>query len=360
MVESKQMKIRVLYSIFAAVILSSFLFFSNVHALTCGQNNVIASTPSYWGIDPNQNVIASNNSQVRISIRGEDGCAGQTAQFQIKEGSNITSTINLNLIQGQPIQGQSGAFILFGDWTINLQPGTYKIKLINVGGQIFSSSDSPNTLTVQSSAQACNISKLSTNPAGGVRAGQQIQLIVEAQGVCQGWGATINILDSNNTSVFSGSQQQFSGGNNTLNWNWTPPNPQAPQAVYTFEANLGNQNLKSSPFTVTRVSGGAPLPPPGPTDSYTFQIDNPIAATDLIDLLKEIYKFIFQISIPIAVILIIWVGIKYLISGGNPVKIVTANKALLYIVIGLTVILIGQGFITLIESILNLGGPAIP
>ena len=94
----------------------------------------------------------------------------------------------------------------------------------------------------------------------------------------------------------------------------------------------------------------------GPGASVSFEIPNPIQATSLIDLAKAIGKFLFQIAIPIAVIIIIYAGFLYLTSGGNKEKVATAHKALWYAVIGLAVILIGQGFFVLIKSILDLGG----
>jgi len=53
--------------------------------------------------------------------------------------------------------------------------------------------------------------------------------------------------------------------------------------------------------------------------------------------------------------MIILAGIMFLISRGEPNKIQTAKKILLYAVIGLAVILIGKGFVDLINSIIELG-----
>lgn len=352
---SKKLK---LFSI-TTVFFASFLFFSNAHAFTCGERNIIGNSPPYWGNDPNQNVIVSQNSQVRLSIKGEDGCAGQIAQFQIKEGSSVIVTIDLPLSLGGPVSGQTGAFILYGDLNANIQPGTYRAKLIGIGSQILSSADSSNTVTVESQVQPCSLSRLSTDPQGGVRGGQQIQLIVEAQGVCQGWGVTVNVSGTPPVCSFNGSEQKFSSGSNRLVWNWTPSNPGGPQAVCTFIASLGNQTLESSPFTIQRVGGGVPLPPaPGQPVSVSFKIPNPIQATSLIDLAKAIGKFLFDIAIPIAVIVIIYAGILFLTSGGDKGKITKARDALWYAVIGLAIILIGQGFFVLIKSILDLGGPS--
>ncbi len=97
---------------------------------------------------------------------------------------------------------------------------------------------------------------------------------------------------------------------------------------------------------------------PVPGETVEFNIENPITAESLVDLAKAIGKFLFQIAIPIAVIVIIYAGLLFLTSRGNEKQIATAKKALLYAVIGLAIILIGQGFFTLIKSILNLGVPS--
>ncbi len=124
--------------------------------------------------------------------------------------------------------------------------------------------------------------------------------------------------------------------------------------VYTNSANRGDNLAVSSPIHVSIGGGGGP----GQTVSVSFNIPNPIQAQSLIDLAKAIGKFLLEIAIPIAVIVIIYAGLLYLTSGGSKEKVATAHKALWYAVIGLAIILIGQGFFVLIKSILDLGGPS--
>ena len=89
-----------------------------------------------------------------------------------------------------------------------------------------------------------------------------------------------------------------------------------------------------------------------------FKIDNPIEADNLIQLLDVIATWLFNIAIPITVAMIVYAGIIFLISRGDTAKVSQAKKILLYAVVGFTIIMIGKGFITLIESILNLGKSA--
>lgn len=74
---------------------------------------------------------------------------------------------------------------------------------------------------------------------------------------------------------------------------------------------------------------------------------------DLPGFLDAITKIIFNISIPIAVILIIISGILMLTSRGNTAQVAMAKNYLKYTIIGLFVILIGRGFITLVLSIIG-------
>ena len=85
------------------------------------------------------------------------------------------------------------------------------------------------------------------------------------------------------------------------------------------------------------------------------ELCNPIGTTSLIVLVLKIMGYITELAIPIAVIMIIWVGIRFFFAQGNPEKISKASHALLWIVVGFAIILIGDGFIALIRSILDLG-----
>lgn len=102
---------------------------------------------------------------------------------------------------------------------------------------------------------------------------------------------------------------------------------------------------------------GQPACRPGETQTYPFEITNPLkgGANDFASLVKIIAQWIFNLAIPIAVAMIVYAGILFLISGGDTGKVTKARQTLMYAVIGLAIILIGSGFISLIKSILELG-----
>lgn len=104
---------------------------------------------------------------------------------------------------------------------------------------------------------------------------------------------------------------------------------------------------------------GQPACRPGASQSYDFEITNPLkgGADDFSELVKIIAQWIFNLAIPIAVAMIVYAGILFLTAAGEPAKVTKAKDVLKYAVIGLAIILIGSGFVTLIQSILDLGAP---
>lgn len=89
--------------------------------------------------------------------------------------------------------------------------------------------------------------------------------------------------------------------------------------------------------------------------SNTYRIENPLKADDFQGLLQTVAGGIREVAIVIAVIMYVWAGVQLLTSQGKPEKVASAKKLLWYTTIGLVVVLIGEGFIDLIKSILNAG-----
>ena len=101
---------------------------------------------------------------------------------------------------------------------------------------------------------------------------------------------------------------------------------------------------------------------PGASQSYFFSIPNPLkgGASDLASLVRVIAQWIFNLAIPIAVVMIVYAGVLFLMAQGSEQKVTKAKDVLKWAVVGLAIILIGSGFITLIQSVLELGENAPP
>ena len=69
----------------------------------------------------------------------------------------------------------------------------------------------------------------------------------------------------------------------------------------------------------------------------------------------RITNWIFNLAIPTAMGLIIWAGVMMLTASGNEQKFRTGTTILKYTLIGLAVILIGKGFVSLVKDILGGG-----
>ncbi len=120
------------------------------------------------------------------------------------------------------------------------------------------------------------------------------------------------------------------------------------QVWFTLEFNM------VSGVSLPVTGGGNPNPVSSTSKKTSLEFPNPLAAEDLTELIGTIQTWLFYLAIPIAVIMIVVSGIIMMASGGDPGKFGQAKKMLLWSVVGLAVILIGEGFLALIESIINL------
>jgi hypothetical protein len=103
---------------------------------------------------------------------------------------------------------------------------------------------------------------------------------------------------------------------------------------------------------------GQPVCPPGKTQTFTYNITNPLngGPNDIFDIINIVTQWILNIAIPLAVLLILYAGFLMLTAGPVPGNFEKGKKILTQTVIGLAIIFIGRGFITLILSIVQLGG----
>ncbi len=134
------------------------------------------------------------------------------------------------------------------------------------------------------------------------------------------------------------------------------------KAVLNIDKNLCGKPANSGGSTGGTSSGTGTTIPATSTKSYSFEIKNPLRGgpTNIFDLINIATRLLLQISIPLAVLFILWAGFLMLTAGPTPAKYEQGKKILKNVVIGLAVIFIGRGFITLIYSILDLAGNAPP
>jgi len=120
---------------------------------------------------------------------------------------------------------------------------------------------------------------------------------------------------------------------------------------YLFKARVPDPNgALAVSGEITPGKGG------GVTKKTTsIEFKNPLRAENFGELIDALISWIFWLAIPIAVIMIIYSGIIIMLSRGEQKKFTHGKKILLWATVGLAVVLIGRGFVALIESVLNLG-----
>jgi len=88
------------------------------------------------------------------------------------------------------------------------------------------------------------------------------------------------------------------------------------------------------------------------TNSITFE--NPLGPTGTIEgLVNHILAFALKLAIPIATIMIIWSGFLFATSAGNEEKIKTAQKTLIWAIVGLGVAIIATTIPALVQEFLG-------
>lgn len=92
-----------------------------------------------------------------------------------------------------------------------------------------------------------------------------------------------------------------------------------------------------------------------PGDSQTISLPNPLTGADTFTgLLHKIVTWMIEIGAPIATLMIIVGAFQMVFAAGDPDKFATGRKTILYTVIGYGIILIGWGFVTIIQDVLSL------
>lgn len=77
-------------------------------------------------------------------------------------------------------------------------------------------------------------------------------------------------------------------------------------------------------------------------------IPNPLKAETFEELLNNILNFIAILALALAPLLIVVAGFYFLTAAGEPARIDTAKKIILYTLIGLVIVLLSKGLIALL------------
>jgi len=87
-------------------------------------------------------------------------------------------------------------------------------------------------------------------------------------------------------------------------------------------------------------------------DTFTGQLEPPIVHETFADLINAIIKFIFDIALVLAPLLIIIGGFYFVAAAGDAKKIETGKRIILYTLIGFLIIFISRGLVKVIIELL--------
>ena len=91
-----------------------------------------------------------------------------------------------------------------------------------------------------------------------------------------------------------------------------------------------------------------------PLITEAVSMPNPIESQSFFELLNKIIDFIFAISIPITALMIIIAGFYFITAQGEPEKIQTAKRIIIWALIGFLIVLLAKGLIKLLEQIVGI------
>ena len=88
-------------------------------------------------------------------------------------------------------------------------------------------------------------------------------------------------------------------------------------------------------------------------DEFTGKLEPPIEHENFGDLIDAIIKFIFNIALVLAPLLIVIGGFYFVAAAGDPSKIETGKRIIFYTLIGFLIILISRGLVEVIKGLIK-------
>lgn len=97
-----------------------------------------------------------------------------------------------------------------------------------------------------------------------------------------------------------------------------------------------------TPAFATQHNTGTPgLRNSGTPDSgaQSFQVNNPLKFSSVSDFLSALFRAVVAIGIPIAVLFVVWAGLKFVTAQGNPEELKKARSNFLWTIVGIAIFL---------------------
>ena len=90
-----------------------------------------------------------------------------------------------------------------------------------------------------------------------------------------------------------------------------------------------------------------------PTLVDAVTIDNPLKYDTFQDIVNAIIGFLWILVPTVATVMFVIAGFLFVTSAGDPNRVATAKKMMLYTAIGLAIVLLASGLIKVLQSVLG-------
>ena len=91
----------------------------------------------------------------------------------------------------------------------------------------------------------------------------------------------------------------------------------------------------------------------GESPLSSIEIPNPLKTASVVDIIDRIMNFMFLISIPIAMIMLMYAGFMYITSAGDTKKTSAAGQIIQYALIGFCIVLLAKGIVYVVQDVLT-------
>ena len=83
-------------------------------------------------------------------------------------------------------------------------------------------------------------------------------------------------------------------------------------------------------------------------------IENPLEADTFWELMENIVRFLFHLSLFVGALMIVVAAYYFLASGGDPAKIKTAKDIIIWTLVGIIILFLSVAFVTFLKEMLGL------
>ena len=108
-------------------------------------------------------------------------------------------------------------------------------------------------------------------------------------------------------------------------------------------------------FAQVRQPGGAHVTQPGGgSGSGDIMFNSPLGNyASFQDILNRVIDGLLILATPVVVIMILWAGYQFIVSGGSPDKITKARQTILWAAVGYGILLLARGITFIVQQLLT-------